>query len=94
MGTMYCPRKSSHLEYLLARSTGDTLNYPPIRGNSNRFFGVLGICNKEWGKYMLIVGDVAPDFRVQAHTGEQIQLSAYSSRPVVLWFYPRADTGG
>ena len=43
---------------------------------------------------MLAIGDVAPDFHVQAHTGEQIQLSAYASRPVVLWFYPRADTGG
>jgi hypothetical protein len=80
--------------HLLARQTGVTLYYPSIWGKSYRIFNVLAYCTRERGEYMLMVGDVAPDFRVQAHTGEQIQLSAYASRPVVLWFYPRADTGG
>jgi peroxiredoxin Q/BCP len=43
---------------------------------------------------MLKVGDAAPDFEVPAHTGETVRLSALKGRPVVLWFYPKADTPG
>ena len=43
---------------------------------------------------MLRVGDKAPDFSVQDHTGQTVSLSAYSGQTVVLWFYPRASTGG
>jgi peroxiredoxin Q/BCP len=43
---------------------------------------------------MLNVGDAAPDFTVQAHTGETVQLSSLKGRAVVLWFYPKADTPG
>ena len=43
---------------------------------------------------MLNVGDKAPDFSVAAHTGEEIKLSNYSGKTIVLRFYPKADTGG
>jgi thioredoxin-dependent peroxiredoxin len=43
---------------------------------------------------MLNVGDQAPDFTVKAHTGEDISLSDFKGRRVVLWFYPKADTPG
>ena len=43
---------------------------------------------------MLNVGDVAPDFTVKAHTGEDVSLSDLRGRRVVLWFYPKADTPG
>ena len=43
---------------------------------------------------MLNVGDKAPDFTVKAHTGEDVSLSDYAGRRVVLWFYPKADTPG
>ncbi len=43
---------------------------------------------------MLNVGDVAPDFTVKAHTGEDVSLSDFKGRRVVLWFYPKADTPG
>jgi thioredoxin-dependent peroxiredoxin len=43
---------------------------------------------------MLKVGDTAPGFAVQDHTGKQRKLSDYKGRTVVLWFYPRADTPG
>jgi peroxiredoxin Q/BCP len=43
---------------------------------------------------MLKVGDAAPDFEVLAHTGEKVRLSALAGKPVVLWFYPKADTPG
>jgi len=43
---------------------------------------------------MLNVGDVAPDFSVQDHTGNEVTLSSYTGKVMVLWFYPRASTGG
>ena len=43
---------------------------------------------------MLKVGDPAPDFTATAHTGESVQLSRFRGSPVVLWFYPKADTPG
>lgn len=43
---------------------------------------------------MLKPGDTAPDFTVKAHTGEDVTLSKYRGRWVVLWFYPMADTPG
>ena len=43
---------------------------------------------------MLNVGEAAPDFTVQSHTGEWIKLSALRGQRVLLWFYPVADTPG
>ena len=43
---------------------------------------------------MLAVGDTAPDFLVKDHTGNKVKLSDYRGKTVVLWFYPRAGTGG
>jgi thioredoxin-dependent peroxiredoxin len=55
----------------------------------------VGILKFLWRKpVMLNVGDPAPDFTVQDHTGKTRSLSDYSGRNVVLWFYPKADTPG
>jgi peroxiredoxin len=43
---------------------------------------------------MLNVGDKAPDFEVLDHEGNTVRLSNYEGKTVVLWFYPRASTGG
>jgi thioredoxin-dependent peroxiredoxin len=43
---------------------------------------------------MLAVGDPAPEFSVQDHTGRTIRLSDLRGKRVVLWFYPKADTPG
>ncbi len=43
---------------------------------------------------MLKVGDHAPGFSAQVHTGERISLSDFSGKTVVLWFFPKADTPG
>jgi len=42
----------------------------------------------------LTVGDAAPDFDVPRDGGHRISLSAFSGRPVVLYFYPKDDTSG
>ena len=43
---------------------------------------------------MLNVGDPAPDFTVKDHTGATRKLSDFRGKNVVLWFFPKADTGG
>lgn len=40
------------------------------------------------------VGDVAPDFTLTSHTGEQVSLHDHRGRWVVLYFYPADDTPG
>lgn len=42
----------------------------------------------------LAQGDIAPDFTMPASNGRSVSLSALRGRPVVLYFYPKADTPG
>jgi peroxiredoxin Q/BCP len=39
-------------------------------------------------------GKPAPDFTLASDTGEQVSLSDFRGRPVVLYFYPKDDTPG
>ncbi len=44
---------------------------------------------------MIDVGDKAPSFRLPAHDGREIDSADYyGKQPVVLFFYPKANTGG
>ena len=43
---------------------------------------------------MLEPGDTAPDFTLPDQHGEPVTLSALRPAPVVLYFYPKADTSG
>lgn len=43
---------------------------------------------------MAEVGDMAPDFTLRSDNGREISLSDYRGHPVVLYFYPKADTPG
>ena len=43
---------------------------------------------------MLKPGDAAPDFEAPAHDGRRVKLSELRGKKVVLWFYPKANTGG
>jgi peroxiredoxin Q/BCP len=42
----------------------------------------------------LKVGDDAPDFSLRDQTEKVIKLSSYRGRPVLVYFYPKADTPG
>lgn len=42
---------------------------------------------------MLQAGDKAPDFTLPDQNGEEIRLADLRGETVVLYFYPRADTG-
>ena len=46
------------------------------------------------GARMLKVGDPAPDFDVLDHKGNRVKLSYFRGKKLVLWFFPKADTGG
>jgi thioredoxin-dependent peroxiredoxin len=39
-------------------------------------------------------GDIAPDFTLPDQDGNEVTLSELRGRPVVLYFYPKADTPG
>jgi peroxiredoxin Q/BCP len=43
---------------------------------------------------MPAVGDAAPPLRLPASDGTTVDLAALQGRPVVVFFYPRADTPG
>lgn len=40
------------------------------------------------------VGEAAPPFELQDHTGKTVRLADLRGKRVVLWFYPKADTPG
>ncbi len=42
----------------------------------------------------LNVGDKAPDFKVNDQDGNEVSLSKYKGKKVVLYFYPRDNTPG
>ena len=43
---------------------------------------------------MLKAGDAAPDFAAQDQDGDEVTLSEYRGKTVVLYFYPRDNTPG
>ena len=43
---------------------------------------------------MLEVGQKAPDFSLPDQNGNDVSLSDFSGKKVVLWFFPRASTPG
>lgn len=43
---------------------------------------------------MLQTGDLSPDFELTSDEGQQVKLSDYRGRRVVLFFYPKAFTSG
>ena len=43
---------------------------------------------------MLTVCKKAPAFTVKDQNGREVSLVDYKGKTVVMWFYPRANTGG
>ena len=43
---------------------------------------------------MMQVGDLVKDFTLDDQDGKPVTLSSFSGKPVILFFYPRADTPG
>jgi peroxiredoxin Q/BCP len=43
---------------------------------------------------MIEEGTTAPDFTLPDQEGDDVSLSDFRGRPVVLYFYPKADVSG
>ena len=43
---------------------------------------------------MLVIGSKAPDFTLDDQDGNPVSLSSFKGQKVLLWFYPKASTGG
>ena len=43
---------------------------------------------------MLEVGSKAPDFTLDDQDGNPVSLKNFKGQKVLLWFYPKASTGG
>lgn len=43
---------------------------------------------------MLDIGTKAPDFTLPDQNGNNVSLSDFSGKKVVLWFFPKASTPG
>jgi peroxiredoxin len=41
-----------------------------------------------------ICGSLAPDFSATSHENKTVKLSDFEGKKLLLWFYPRASTGG
>lgn len=46
------------------------------------------------GTQHLKVGDLAPDFTLTSDTGEEVTLSQFRGKKVIIFFYPKDDTPG
>ena len=43
---------------------------------------------------MLLEGTKAPNFTLEDQDGNSVSLSDFQGQKVLLWFYPKASTGG
>ena len=43
---------------------------------------------------MLELGQIAPEFTLQNTNGDDIKLSDYKGKKIIVWFYPKASTPG
>jgi peroxiredoxin Q/BCP len=43
---------------------------------------------------MLKAGDEAPDFSLPSDSGAEVSLKDFGGHPLVLYFFPKADTPG
>tara|TARA_B100001142_G_C13689776_1_gene405522 strand:- start:264 stop:407 length:144 start_codon:yes stop_codon:yes gene_type:complete len=43
---------------------------------------------------LLVAGDKAPAFTLPNYNGENISLSDFKGKEVILWFFPKASTPG
>ena len=43
---------------------------------------------------MSTIGELAPDFELESDVGTPVKLSDFRGKKVILYFYPKAGTGG
>ena len=43
---------------------------------------------------MLLEGSKAPDFTLENQGGESVELKDFVGQKLLIWFFPKANTGG
>ena len=43
---------------------------------------------------MLLEGSKAPDFTLENQLGESVELKDFVGQKLLIWFFPKANTGG
>ena len=43
---------------------------------------------------MLLEGNKAPDFTLENQEGESVELKDFVGQKLLIWFFPKANTGG
>ena len=43
---------------------------------------------------MLLEGSKAPDFKLENQEGESVELKDFLGQKLLIWFFPKANTGG
>ena len=43
---------------------------------------------------MLLKGSKAPDFTLENQEGESVELKDFVGQKLLIWFFPKANTGG
>jgi peroxiredoxin Q/BCP len=61
-----------------------------------RHHGIISLhCISFWGRtFLMQVNDKVADFTLQTEEDKTVHLKDFSGKPVVLFFYPKADTPG
>ena len=68
--------------------------FPPGANNCDKFEGSAGPVTSAAMTAALAAGDPAPAFALADQTGEEVRLSSFAGRKVLVYFYPKADTPG
>ena len=55
---------------------------------------LAGLAFSQDAQKPLAPGDAAADFVVKDQTGAEVKLADLKGKRFVLWFFPKADTGG
>ncbi len=88
-----CPRCGDQLEAVFYEDY--VMCYcPTCQTERQAAEGPAALAPAEIGSWRSSLGDKAPDFTLPDQDGQPVKLSELRGKPVVLYFYPKADTPG
>ncbi len=82
------------LYVLRGRRCSGTADKAALSPSPNVHSGTMSNESNESSKVILEVGDTAPEFTLTDDKGQDVSLSDFRGRKVIVYFYPRANTPG
>ena len=79
---------------LRGRRCSGTADKAALSPSPNVHSGTMSNESNESSKVILEVGDTAPEFTLTDDKGQDVSLSDFRGRKVIVYFYPRANTPG